>query len=145
MEYINIGSIRASRFILGSNPFSGFSHQGSEKDIEMMDYYTSERIKKVWMHAEKLGINTCIARADNHIIRLLREYWNEGGKIQWIAQVSNDIQGSMSVGLDYAVKAGAKGCFLHGGVMDFMLEKKKIHEIKPLISKIKPLFIFLSK
>ncbi len=47
MEKIKIGNIYLSRFILGSNPFSGFSHQGPEKDDEMKHYFNVNRIKEV--------------------------------------------------------------------------------------------------
>ena len=44
MELIRIGSLTVGRFILGSNPFSGFSHQGSRRDSEMTHYFTTARI-----------------------------------------------------------------------------------------------------
>ena len=86
MKYVKIGSLSVSRFILGSNPFSGFSHQGEARDREMMKFYTSTRIKETLRLAESLGINSVIGRADKHMIRVLMEYWDEGGKIQWLAQ-----------------------------------------------------------
>ena len=36
------------------------------------------------------GITTFFGRGDNHVIRVLREYWNEGGKLQWVAQTQTD-------------------------------------------------------
>ena len=38
VENIQIGGVKVSRFILGSNPFSGFSHQGEEADQAMVRY-----------------------------------------------------------------------------------------------------------
>ena len=86
MDLIKIGPLTVSRFILGSNPFSGFSHQGSSRDAEMVHYFTTQRIKQVLRDAESLGITAVIARADHHVIRTLMEYWDEGGKLQWLAQ-----------------------------------------------------------
>ena len=57
MEYIQIGGVKVSRFILGSNPFSGFSHQGAEMDLAMVRYYTAARVKETIRAAESLGIN----------------------------------------------------------------------------------------
>ncbi len=58
MKYINLKGIKISRFILGGNPFSGFSHQSKEMDIKMKKYFTTERIKSTLKNAEKNGINT---------------------------------------------------------------------------------------
>lgn len=74
MENVMLNHLSISRFILGSNPFSGFSHQGEARDREMMRFYTSARIKDTLRQAEGLGINSVIGRADKHMIRILMEY-----------------------------------------------------------------------
>ena len=74
-----IGVLQVSRLILGGNPFSGFSHQTPERDAEMQSYYTTDRIKATLHQAEALGINTFVGRADRHISRVLKEYWDQGG------------------------------------------------------------------
>jgi len=33
MDHVTIGNVQLSRLILGSNPFSGFSHQTPAKDL----------------------------------------------------------------------------------------------------------------
>lgn len=133
---VKIGELSVSRLIIGGNPFSGFSHQGNERDQEMIDWYAATRIKEAYRQAEELGIMTHIGRADHHIMRILREYWNEGGKIQWIAQTCPDL-GSMARGVENAIKGNAKACFLHGGWMDFLLAKRRLQEVPPDVEKIK--------
>ena len=86
MDIVTIAGVETSRFILGSNPFSGFSHQGTERDVEMKRWYTVARIKETLFEAERLGITTLIARTDFHVIRMLLEYRDAGGKLQWFAQ-----------------------------------------------------------
>jgi len=125
---VHIGDLQVSRLILGGNPFSGFSHQSPEMDEEMRHYYTTARIKEIYRRAEELGINTHIGRADHHIIRVLMEYWDEGGTIQWIAQTCPEL-GEISRGVRNAVKGGAKACFVHGGVMDHLFAKKRMGEV----------------
>ncbi len=71
MEQVQIGATSVSRLILGSNPFSGFSHQSPQTDREMMRYFTTERIKATLRQAEALGVNTLIARTDHHVLRFL--------------------------------------------------------------------------
>lgn len=46
MEHVQLGGLTLSRFILGSNPFSGFSHQNHETDTAMKRYYTTDKIKE---------------------------------------------------------------------------------------------------
>ena len=57
MDTIHLKNINVSRFILGSNPFSGFSHQGTEMDTAMKRYYTTERVKTTLRQAEDVARN----------------------------------------------------------------------------------------
>lgn len=136
MKYIQIGSLRVSRFILGSNPFSGFSHQGTQRDMEMKHYFTTARIKEILREAESLGINTLIGRTDHHIIRILMEYWDEGGNIKWFAQTCPEV-GNHEACINRAADHGARACHIHGGVMDNRLAQGKIDEIPPAIELIR--------
>lgn len=136
MDFIKIGTLQVSRVITGSNPFSGFSHQGPQKDLEMRHYYSTARIKEVLKHSEDLGINTVLARGDHHIMRVLMEYWDEGGKMQWFAQTCPEL-GTTERGIDNAVFGGAKACYIHGGVMDFLFANNKLDEVPPAVEKIK--------
>ncbi len=88
-DKVQVGSVQVSRLAIGGNPFSGFSHQGEKRDTEMRRYYTVARIKETLRRAEAAGINTFFGRADNHVIRTLQEYWDEGGTIQWFAQTAS--------------------------------------------------------
>lgn len=136
MDYLNLGSLNVSRFILGSNPFSGFSHLSPEMDQVMRRFFTSARIKQLLYTAEDLGVNTIIARTDFHIMRLLLEYWDEGGRLQWFAQTCPEV-GDHPICITRAVQGGAKACHLHGGVMDFLYAQKRLDEIPPAIQMIR--------
>ena len=103
-----IAGLTVTRLIIGGNPFSGFSHQGSERDEAMLNYSTTERLKETLRRAEAAGINTVIMRSDLYVHRILREYYNEGGTLQWIAQVGADSGlDTMIRALDETVAAGA--------------------------------------
>ncbi|HUU23052.1 MAG TPA: hypothetical protein VM389_11015 [Phycisphaerae bacterium] len=117
MDTVKLGGLEVSRFILGSNPFSGFAHQTPEASRAMVRYYTVARIKEALQEAEAAGITTLIARADTHVIRLLAEYWDEGGKLQWVAQTCPGVGPSDRVAR-MAIEGGARAAFIHGGVMD---------------------------
>ncbi len=136
MEYVKIRDLTLSKIIVGSNPFSGNSHQGPRRDMEMRHYYTTARIKEVLKRAENQGINTILARGDHHIMRILMEYWDEGGGLQWFAQTCPEL-GPIERGIDNAIFGGAKACYIHGGVMDFLYTNKKLDEVPAAIEKIK--------
>ena len=135
METVAIGNLKLSRFILGSNPFSGFSHQTLEMSRRMQHYYTAARIKQTLAQAESLGINTVIGRGDHHIIRVLMEYWDEGGRIQWVAQTCQEL-GPPEATIDKAVAYGARAVYIHGGYMDYLLAQGRIGEAPALIERI---------
>jgi hypothetical protein len=136
MDYVHIGAVRVSRFILGSNPFSGFSHQSPAVDLHMKRYFTTARIKETLHSAAALGVNTLIGRSDHHVMRLLLEYWDEGGTLQWFAQTCPEL-GSPEVSINRAEAMGAKACHVHGGVMDFLLAQNRLDEVPRLIEMIR--------
>ena len=136
LDTIKLGNISVSRLILGSNPFSGFSHQGDDRDLEMIRYYTAEHILQVFTQAEKLGIATFIGRGDQHIIRMLMEHQNSGGALHWIAQTCPEMK-NIRRSVEDIIKGGAKGCYIHGGVMDFQLANNGLDEVPLAINMIK--------
>ncbi len=129
METVEIAGRQVSRFILGSNPFSGFSHQGPDRDAEMVHYFTCARIKDVMWEAEELGINTVLGRGDRHLIRILMEYWDEGGTLQWFAQTCPEL-GPPEPTIDRALRAGAAACYIHGGYADHLMVNGRAEELK---------------
>ncbi len=132
---VRFGDVEVSRLILGGNPLSGSSHMGPAKDLEMKRYFTAARIKDLYRQAESLGVTTHIGRADHHIMRLLLEYWDEGGSIQWIAQIS-PVLGAPQRGLRGALQNRPKAAFIHGGIMDHYLIHKRLDEVPALIAMI---------
>jgi hypothetical protein len=136
MQFVRFGDVQVSRFILGSNPFKGFSHQDREMDAAMRAYYTPEQIKSVLREAEALQINTLVARADQSMIDLLQEYRAEGGALQWFAQTCPEL-GAPQVSIRGAARAGARACYIHGGVMDFLLAQDRLDEIPAAIDLIR--------
>ena len=135
-QSVMLGNVRVSRFILGGNPFGGFSHWTVERDNEMVDWYTMERVKETYRLAEQAGVTTHIGRADNFILRALREHWNEGGGLTWVAQQCPGV-GTLMHGVNNAIHGRAKCCFLHGGEMDHRVASGNTAEIFDAIKAIK--------
>jgi hypothetical protein len=132
MQSTRLGEFEITRFILGGNPFSGFSHQSIARDREMMLYYTAANIKDALRKAEAAGINTLIARTDKHITRLLMEYWEEGGTIQWIGQPASELADYDRAVRD-AVANGAVGIAFHGGVVDHWFAEGKLDQLRAIL------------
>ena len=133
---VHLGPVPVSRFILGGNPFSGYSHWTVERDNEMVDWYTMERVKETFRLAQAAGITAHLGRADNFILRALREHWNEGGGLVWIAQQCPGV-GTLMHGVNNAIHGTAKCCFLHGGEMDLRVADGATSEVFDAIKAIK--------
>jgi len=121
MNSATICGVAVSRLVIGGNPFSGFSHQSRDRDREMREYFTDERIGTALADAEAAGINTVFARTDEHILRVIRRYWDAGGTIQWFAQVVYD-KDDPEVHREWIGRAGemgAAGMYIHGGATDY--------------------------
>ena len=117
MPTVNIAGLEVSRLIVGGNPFSGNSHRSSEINRRMRDYYTTAKIKETLRECERCGITTIQARGDNHIMRVLNEYWNDGGALKWIAQTASE-RASVRDNLREIVSFGAAACYHHGSSTD---------------------------
>ncbi len=138
MDFTSIGDLRVSRLLLGSNPFSGFSHQGIDRDERMVHYYTVARIKETLFEAERLGITGLIARTDFHMMRTLLEYRDEGGKLLWFAQTCPEV-GDSEACVRRAARGGAVACHIHGGVMDHLVTKGRASEAASAVGLIRSL------
>lgn len=125
---VSLRGLTVSRLIVGGNPFSGHAHQTAALSAEMLDYYTTAKIHDVLATCEQCGINTFLGRADAHIIRVLREYWNAGGTIQWIAQTAPEMA-SLESNIKHAADAGAAAIYLHGGWVDRCFEQDRLNEV----------------
>jgi len=138
LQKVRVGPVEMTRLAVGGNPFSGFSHQGPERDAQMSKFYTTARIKEALRKAEAAGINTLFARADNHVMRLLLEYWDEGGSIQWIAQTASERPDYLR-NIETAAANGAKGCYLHGGQVDLYWNRRETDHFVKALEKIRSL------
>ena len=138
MDYTKFGDHIISRFIIGGNPISGFSHQSPSIDAEMRAYYTNAQAVTLLLEAESMGVNAWVARADDHILSILRDLRAAGGKIQWLAQTAPEL-GDPLFSAKRAALAGAAGCQIHGGVMDLYLAQGRLDEVEGIIQRIRGL------
>jgi hypothetical protein len=125
---VRLGPHSISRLIVGHNPISGGSHFSSKLSNEMRDYFTAANAKKLLSACERAGINTWLARADHHIMRLLNEYRLEGGRIQWIAMTASEY-GDFRVNLREISAMQAIAIYHHGAVTDEYWNAGKIDQV----------------
>jgi len=79
------GKYQITRLLVGHNPIKGTSHYSKELDQEMREYFADQNNGlKLLRRCQQLGINTCQMGGQN-IEALLRAFYAEGGKMQWIA------------------------------------------------------------
>ncbi|KKM98889.1 hypothetical protein LCGC14_1153430 [marine sediment metagenome] len=122
---VDFCGIEVTRLVIGANPFGGYSHQSAERDREMREYYTIERIKQTWARAEAAGINTMVTNNETpHVLQAVREYLDEGGSLQWIAQVNSRSEPDMAVAVEEAVAIGCKAIYFHGAQVDDLYSRK---------------------
>jgi hypothetical protein len=65
-------------------------------------------------------------------MRLLMEYRDEVGTLQWFAQTCPEV-GSHKDCILRAASYGAKAIHLHGGVMDYQFAQKKMEDVQPAL------------
>lgn len=133
---VPFGPHRISRLIVGGNPISGNSHVSDELSREMMDYFSAANVKRLLADCERAGINTWQSRGDRHIQRLLREYRNEGGRIQWIAQTASELADIPRHIQDVAAQKPI-AIYLHGTMTDRLWAAGRIAEARETLRQIR--------
>jgi len=140
LPQIQLGNAQISRLICGCNPIYGNSHESSDLDKEMVDYFTTANIKAMLAECERQGVNTFQGVANMYCERLIYEYWNEGGKIQWIAQTDSR-EGNMIANVRVAARFKPVGVYHHGTRTGNLWRTGRIDELKPIIDELKSLGI----
>jgi len=65
---------------------------------------------------------------------MLEEYWAEGGTIQWIAQSASERE-DYAKNIGTAAERGARGVYLHGGVVDVYHQKGETGHFRTALEK----------
>lgn len=129
---VAFGKHRISRLIVGGNPVSGNSHVSGQLSREMTDYFNAANVKKLLGDCERAGINVWQSRGDNHVMRLLHEYRQGGGKIQWIAQTASELE-DIPRHIRSMAAFGAIGIYHHGARTDAFWHSGKIDRVREVV------------
>jgi uncharacterized membrane protein YphA (DoxX/SURF4 family) len=132
-----IKHVELSRIMPGGNLVAGFAHARDLIYVSPLikNYFTDEKvIETMWLY-EACGINTVIFRCDDQTIRILKKYWDRGGKIQWLAQTypDKDAKDDELKNVKLAIDNGAIGAFVMGGIADELVAENQLeHLAKPI-------------
>ena len=131
LPVVDFCGLEVSRLIAGANPFGGFSHQTPERNREMREYHTVERIIETWRRAESVGINAMITNNKSpNVMEAVRLYLAEGGPLQWITQVGARTKADMPTAVDEAVEIGCRALYFHGGLVDDAYSRKDARDLR---------------
>ena len=128
VDRVKFGSASISRLVVGGNPVSGYSHMSETLNSEMLDYFTASNVKKLLRDCEQAGINAWQSRADRFVMRILREYRSEGGRIEWIAQTASEL-GDIDRNIKEIAAAGAIAAYHHGANTDALWKSGKMEVV----------------
>lgn len=133
---VNFCGATVSRLIVGGNPFAGhtYIHRIASSD-DMLDYYTADRILQTLFAAEDAGYQTFLPIADDFMLRVIRQYKKEGGKMNWIAQPHPPMQLEVNIRLIAALEPVA--VFHQGTMTDNLLEAGRDSQLLENIQLIK--------
>ena len=117
MKYVDFYNAKISKLIVGDNPFNGHSYiTDYVSDDEMLDYHTEDKILEAMHEMEALGINTMLPLADPYIIRVLKHYRNNGGKMNFIFQLYAPM--NVEVSMRQMLSVDPLGAYISGSFVD---------------------------
>ena len=136
MKTADFLGIQVTRMILGDNPFNGHSYiTDIHSGAEMMDYYTAEKCVRTLFEAEEYGLNTFLPLGDPFSLRVIRQYRNEGGKMNIIFQSYPALD--LKTNIWQMMACNPIGIYLHGGTADYCTEVGQIDEIHEKLALIR--------
>jgi len=134
-----IGKVSISRLICGGNLIGGWAHSRDLVYVSalMKRYFTDEKIMETWAVCEEHGINTMVAYSlDTRAAALYRQYIQQGGKMQYLAQIKPD-ENNFEPVVRKAAEDGAVGAFLLGNLGDLWVREGKLKQISMLMDVIR--------
>lgn len=128
MNTVNFFGNKVSKLIIGDNPMTGHSYiEDKITGKEMKSWYTAERIKEALAEIERCGYNTMLPLADPYMMRILQEYQQDGGKLQFIWQPYMPMDQEVSMRM--MKEMNTIGIYHQGTTTDFLFENGRTDEI----------------
>jgi len=125
-----------TRLFLGDNPFIGNSYVPDVYGrAEMYDYYTAENVLKALYMAEECGINTYMALADPFLVRMIRQYKKDGGKMNIMFQTYPPMDLQAGIGMMMACEPVA--IYHQGSTLEEFYEEGRIDFVRERLELIR--------
>lgn len=125
MNTVNFFGHQVSKLIIGDNPFNGHSYiYDYVPRAEMLEFHTTDKILEAMFEMQKYGYNTMLPLADPYIIRVLKEFENSGGKMQYIFQPYMPMRQDVSMRQMLDLQ-GTIGIYHQGTTTDYNFETGK--------------------
>ncbi|GHV11806.1 hypothetical protein FACS189491_03700 [Spirochaetia bacterium] len=129
-----------TRLIIGDNSMEGLSYIPKQYlSSEMMDYWTADKCVKALFEAEKSGYNAYMAVADPFLLRVIRQYRNEGGKMHIMFQTYPPID--LDVSKVTMKRLNPIAVYHQGTTADIWLEEGKVSFLRERINRLKDMGI----
>jgi hypothetical protein len=114
-----IGKLNVSRLISGGNLISGWAHSRDLIYVHhlMNQYNTDAKVRETLELLEENGVNTIIADPRKKPMDVFKAHWNNGGKMQWIAEghpKTEDLLSNIKRSIDW----GASAIYIQGVIGD---------------------------
>jgi hypothetical protein len=133
---VDFFGIPVTRLIIGDNSMEGLSYIPKlYLSSELADYWTAAKCVEALFEAEKCGMNTYMAVADPFLLRVIRQYKNEGGKMHIMFQTYPPID--LDVSIVQMKKLGPAAVYHQGTTADIWLEEGKTDFLRERIKRIK--------
>jgi uncharacterized membrane protein YphA (DoxX/SURF4 family) len=128
-----IGNLKISRLIMGSNLIGGWSHSRDLIYVSSLfkAYNTEEKIMETLELGERAGVNmiNCV----NTQLPIIKKYNDmTGGKMQTQCQI-RQVEGDLKTEIDLAIDRGATTMYIQGAVGDRLVESKSYDELTEAI------------
>jgi hypothetical protein len=134
---IRLGTLEVSRFILGSNPFWGYSHKSAQLDEEMRRHHTDERIMQILDEAADCGLTALASPPDDRWVKLWTRYLGRSGRLKiWLSQCHGAPE-QMPQEIDRSIAAGAAAIFIQGARVEEQYKQGRIDILRSWIERIK--------
>jgi hypothetical protein len=133
------GRYELSRLLVGHNPIKGQSHFSKELNDEMRAWFADDHRhgKELLRRCEQCGINTCQMGAPA-VESLLRAYYAEGGKMQWIVTFySKPGEGKPELQRILTMDPKPIGAQHYGGTTDRLMRAGKIDEARDTLKMLR--------
>lgn len=134
-----LGSMEASKLILGGNLISGYVHSRDLIYVSKLvqNYHQKDRVFKTLMMAEQAGVNTILSNPV--VMPIMEEYWKDGyGNIQFISDCAGLIYWPELKPMPFdeyetivkkAIDSGIHAGYIQGETADFYIENGEVDKV----------------